>query len=815
MVLSLPVPSFSRSASSSPLRTGDNDASSHHHHRGTKTKTTAGKTSGKSSSASHLLTNATNGSTTLSEALRNNPFGSTSRTRAALEAQAQAEQQQQRERERQELNDALVTLAQLFPDVKVEVFRELLVRFDGQSRLQVCVEQLLRYKKEWVKGRWNVPEGRVDARNGGGGAGNNNNNNGEDLVPPEERFRSEEYKAAVKTALSKEFSGLSRSTIDAVLAEVNFSYTRARPTLRNLSRKTWRATIGSLLPFKRKKDRDKDDHPLLLWQRLPDGELTPKLKETGCEELDRELHETLLEPLLRQRKEERESRDLKLAEELNESEAKAVHAMYECDCCLADVTFEQISTCSASSHVICYSCIQRTIHEALFGQGWNTSVDPGRSTLRCLAPVTEGTCEGFLPPEIVKRAVLCERAGAETYRKFEDRLASEALLKSQLKLIRCPFCSYAEVDPVYHPSAKGITWRFRRGNLISTILMTILLLDLIPLLIIPVLVVLLFNPSAVTAVLNTSLRNLCLKTRNQRFTCANPECKRDSCITCHKPWNDPHVCHEPLLLSLRTTIEAARTAAVKRTCPRCGLSFVKSSGCNKLTCVCGYSMCYLCRKALGPPLKRTGPQQPRRRRRRQQRGRQNPNPHPPRPNQENEPPTMAGGGGAPDFENNDMEQTTDGEEESVEEEAEEEEEEEEEGEGYKHFCEHFRINPGSRCTECNKCDLYLAEDEEEVARRAGEEAEREWRIRQGMVGVNIPSSSSLLSSSFPYGDEGTNRKKKKGWDWDDLFRFNDPKWWRRRWRYWVEDVWREGRWKLEGQALVDWVVEKVVVVEDV
>ncbi|KAI5278637.1 hypothetical protein KEM54_004527, partial [Ascosphaera aggregata] len=59
--------------------------------------------------------------------------------------------------ERRELNQALSRLAELFPDIKVEVFRELLTRFDGTSRLQVCTEQLLRYRTEWVKGRWNIP----------------------------------------------------------------------------------------------------------------------------------------------------------------------------------------------------------------------------------------------------------------------------------------------------------------------------------------------------------------------------------------------------------------------------------------------------------------------------------------------------------------------------------------------------------------------------------------------------------------------------------------------------------------------------------
>lgn len=52
-------------------------------------------------------------------------------------------------------------------------------------------------------------------------------------------------------------------------------------------------------------------------------------------------------------------------------------------------------------------------------------------------------------------------------------------------------------------------------------------------------------------------------------------------------------------------------------------------------------------------------------------------------------------------------------------------------EGYRHFCQHFRP-AGGRCGECDRCDLYRGEDEEEVVRRAGERAEREWRAREGL-----------------------------------------------------------------------------------
>ncbi|OJJ46553.1 hypothetical protein ASPZODRAFT_66170 [Penicilliopsis zonata CBS 506.65] len=736
MVLSLP--SFTRSTTTSstpPLRPRDPPQQQQPpRHRQESTGSSAGKPSWPSLNT--LASSAANGSqsTTLSEALRNNPFGSTSRSRAEQTALSQTEEQR---REQEELNHALNVLAYVFPDVKIEVFRELLVRFDGQSRLHVCVEQLLRHKKEWVAGRWNVPEvmnrgGLIDGSLGDGAA-----------VPLDELFRSDDYKVSVRIVLAKEFSSLSKSTIDAVLAEVNFSYTRARPILRDLSRKTWRATFNSIFPsFRRKKD--KDAHLMLVWQRQDDGELLPKLKETGSAELDKELYDTILAPLLAQQKEAQEGRDFQLAEALNETEAKAADALYECECCLGDITFEQASTCSTNSHIICYNCIQRTTHEALFGQGWGKSIDAQKATLKCLAPLPHGMCDGSLHPQVVKQAILVQTSGFETYRKFEDRLASEALLKSQLKLVRCPFCSYAEADSAYHPSTRGIVWRFRRGGIISSIVITIVLLDLIPLLCIPVLILLLIDPAAVAAVFRNSLISLCLKVRPKRFTCANPTCRRSSCITCNKPWRDPHICHEPLLLDLRATVEAARTAAVKRTCPRCGLSFVKSSGCNKLTCVCGYSMCYLCRKALGPPLKGVGGQ---------------------------------------------------------------EEEAAEEAEGYKHFCEHFRINPGSRCTECNKCDLYEAEDEEAVARRAGEKAEREWRLRQGVAGHGVGVGGVLRNVNSDFNQYTANLAS---WSWD--LQWSDS------WKtvqYWLIDAWLDGRWIAEGQALVDSLVEQVVVIEEV
>jgi hypothetical protein len=607
-----------------------------------------------------------------------------------------------------DLNNSLVALAAIFPDVQVEVFREMLSNFDEESRLAVVTETLLKQKMQWVRGRYRVvskEETRVEKDQ-------RHEPEYQSLVPSEEKFRSAAYRKSVKATTYHEFKGLSRSTINAVLAEFNHSYTLARPTLVALSSKSWRFSLSSLL-LRRKpvSSTEAEHHPLVIWQSTGQGSIVPTLKSTGSPELDEELFDTLILPIQKRQLAEREGKDRALAVELNHKQAETNEALQDCECCFTGTTFEELSACDDGGHLICFRCVRLAVNEAIFGQGWQRNIDLGSGTLRCLSAMSDD-CQGCIPQELVRRAFSEEESGDEVLRKLDERLAEDNLLKTNLPLIRCPFCSYAEVDELYLPESQR-SWRLKRvgSSSLFTLVGLILAVGTIPfflpvLLIISTLFLVLtswpFSGTFAMRSFNSSITRLRRKRHGLKFVCQNESCRRPSCMSCSKGWTDIHICHESSLLALRTQVELAMSLAIKRTCPRCNTSFVKSSGCNKLTCVCGYQMCYVCRKDIG------------------------------------------------------------------------------DGEGYRHFCEHFRPNGGNGCMECAKCDLYRCEDDEVVVRKAKEEAERRWMEKEGA--------------------DLSDEKAKKALE-EKLSRGGEASWWEGTLRGWKPPSWEQ---------LLDALVETVI-----
>ncbi len=557
-----------------------------------------------------------------------------------------------------ESNNALAVLVTIFPQILPEVFREMLTYFAGESSLQVVVEQLMMHKDKWVRGRWKVPNRETCLTHDG-------QQKNPSLDHVSEFFRSDSYKKAARTVLYDEFNELSKSIIEAVMAEQNYSYTRSRSTLQGIAAKSWRSNIAKIFsPWRRTRGREAHSHNMVQWHTSPEGTWKiPKLRKTRDVELDHELHHTVMLPLVNRLKALQMAEDWSIAMEMNEKEAEDAKALQECECCFSDTTFEETVSCTTGGHIICFRCLRQAVNEAIYGQSWGRNIDHHTSQIKCLAPMSVGSCAGCIPWDVSSRALTQSENGLEQIRRLESRLADEQLLKSQLPLIRCPFCSYAEVNDLYVPP-ENCRFRLKISKPFTLVILFLLALGLLPFLAIHTVITRILSPLSTLPtphliLLNSLARLSHLRHFPRRFQCRSPICALPSCLSCHKLWQDPHICHESAVLSLRTTIESARTAALKRTCPRCGLGFIKESGCNKLTCVCGYTMCYVCRQGLGK------------------------------------------GDG---------------------------------GDGYRHFCQHFRP-AGGKCGECDRCDLYKAEDEDRLVKEAGEEAEREWRKREGMVGV--------------------------------------------------------------------------------
>lgn len=555
-----------------------------------------------------------------------------------------------------DLNNSLEALAAIFPDVQIDVFREMLTSLDQESRLAVVADMLLKNRVGWVKGRWRSKnESQLQADKEG------------PSVPPSEAFRSPEYIAAARSLAWSEFKGLSRSTINAVLAECNYSYLDARRTLVDLSQKSWRFTLSSILLYRRKPvtSAEAENHPLVIWRSTGQGSIVPSLKSTGNTELDRDLFKELILPLQNSAKEKLEEEDQKLAAAINLEEAEAENDIHECCCCFTDGPFEDFTACSTNAHMICVRCVQHSINEALFGQGWAKSINPRTGTLHCPAvPSTANadSCDGCIPSDQMHRAMLNGKRGAEVMLKLEQRLADHSLSSSGLPVVRCPFCDYAEVDDLYLTPPE-LQLRVKVESLHTIVLIIALGIICGPVVLIITLISLFFAllvsseqtfGDRVVAEFRAALTRHRRRQRGLRFKCQSPTCGKSSCLSCGKAWVDIHVCHESSLVALRTQVEQAMSMAVKRVCPKCNASFVKTAGCNKMTCQCGYKMCYVCRRDIGGK--------------------------------------------------------------------------EGEDAGYQHFCQHFRPQgDGSPCQSCNKCNLWQKEDTEAVLQKAKEEVERKWR----------------------------------------------------------------------------------------
>lgn len=500
-----------------------------------------------------------------------------------------------------ELNSALRALVDIFPDVQPEVFREMLISISEESRLQVVTEHLLTKKAKWVQSRYRTTGKTTPSKPGKSSLEPTRGARSDPPLADEDLFRSEDYKKAVKQVFYQEFNSLSKSTIRGVLAEQNFSYTLSRPVLQQVAARSWRFSFGQF--WSRRSGHDPTDirsHPFIMWQ----NDQEPFVRRTGSLELDHELYELFALPFITQKRQDRARADFEIATALNDTEAEEAEALFDCECCYSSVSFERVAVCDDACHLLCLDCIQRTVNEALYGQGWSRAANLDHATVRCFA---SEDCSGNIPQDLVRRALTQGVDNTDIWDDFQARVTNEALLQSRLPFQRCPFCDYAEVQEyprprLRHPLAIWSHIASRAPPAIQIMFLsffTFLTLFTIPCSILGMTVYILISLiPPLNRIFRQSVTRLQKHRRPPKFTCRHPDCRRTSCIKCTARWTDPHSCFESEKTSLRTAIETASSQAIKRTCPKCLLSFVKASGCNKMVCNCGYTMCYVCRSEI-------------------------------------------------------------------------------------------------------------------------------------------------------------------------------------------------------------------------
>ena len=126
--------------------------------------------------------------------------------------------------------------------------------------------------------------------------------------------------------------------------------------------------------------------------------------------------------------------DLIFAQQLNEEEHTKADEMMECGCCFGEYTWDDMMSCNGG-HLVCRGCVTHTAQECAFGQGDN-SYDP--RGLRCIA-VSNENCDHVIPTTALEGVI-----STDLMSKLTARIMSTELEISNIDLVCCPFCLYAE-----------------------------------------------------------------------------------------------------------------------------------------------------------------------------------------------------------------------------------------------------------------------------------------------------------------------------------------------------------------------------------
>eukprot|EP00667_Euglena_gracilis_P005922 EG_transcript_5964 len=366
------------------------------------------------------------------------------------------------------------------------------------------------------------------------------------VVPPEEWFRSPEYKAAVRDSLLNAFPMLWKSQVDGVLAECNDDYVEAFTRCEAINQNREKGWVDWWI----RRQRTVPLHP----------ELQADMARLQCQ------------------------RDHAEATRLNQEQYTALGQALECACCCDGVEAERACACNAG-HVLCHDCVQRQVAEGVYTL-------PRLAPLQCFS--CDEPCDQGFPRADLRRAL-----GPTLWAAYERKLVQSALEAAGFGTTACPFCRRLKVLSVPEPPAAPKPPPpppLPPPPPPSTG-------SLYPLAWLPVVGLTLLYVPAPYALLLLLLVGAAVR-RRRRLRCAPasspPRGPMEFCLKCFGPGHEGACCGAlPATADgLRAYIEEAMAQVMIRVCPECGRRFEKSQGCNHMTCACGATMCYLCRAPL-------------------------------------------------------------------------------------------------------------------------------------------------------------------------------------------------------------------------
>jgi hypothetical protein len=457
------------------------------------------------------------------------------------------------------------------PNVELGFLRDLLTS-EPHSRLFGALDYLVSQRIYGV-----VPPPRIDA--------------GEPLAATQ-LVRARPYQRAVQDRLTKRFLGVVDTRhIGAVLRQKNYDYVACETELLRMAGDPafapWRVfhTIRRLFTRPGPPIGDRD------WRS----------------EREAELRRELLAIDVAGRAAEDEAR----ARQLNTTEAERSGATLECGCCYALLAGEDCVACP-DGHVVCRDCLRRGVEEAAHG----TSRSDG---IRCLS--SEGDDCRFDYADALLGRVLAPDLYAALQRRAADAALDAALRAAPgMTVVRCAYCCNAALNRQGGPwrslwaSAPAVTLALAPLLALLHVALLLIMLLLPPLLVssttsrLPPLkqnplrlpanpVCILVEPARAAGLVADYLTYVWRIATTERHSVFRCPCRRATCMLCERGWYAGHECADAsngLRLAVERAMSGAqralvvcptsplaRSEAVKRTCQRCSLAFVKDEGCNK------------------------------------------------------------------------------------------------------------------------------------------------------------------------------------------------------------------------------------------